>query len=297
MKDGIILLDKPKGLSTAHCSRQIGKALAQKTGHTGTLDPMASGLIIVMVGRTTKAAPWLTGLDKEYEATIRLGQITNTADTEGKVIEEKPVNVDAERIEAFLESFQGRISQTPPAYSALKHKGKPLYKYARRGIAVDIKPRDIEIYDIEFIEFDSPLLKIRTRVSSGAYIRSLAVDIGQKAGCGAHLVELRRTEIGNFSIEDSIGFDDAIQKITADKTDEVLIALNDALSFYPTIEVGGEEAKQIAHGMRIQVDWPNVNSNVYRLVTRSFLIALVEKKVDGSYKFLRVFCRPEDIED
>ena len=203
----VLLINKPSGPTSHDMIYRVRRATGiKKVGHAGTLDPFAEGLLIILVGRdATKRQSGFMGLDKEYEATIRLGIETDTYDREGKVIDEYwggwPTE---EKIKKALEGFVGEQMQMPPAFSAKKIKGKKAYDLARKGEEVILQPVRVVIHSLEVISYDSPMLKIRTRVSSGTYIRSLAHDIGASLGTGAHLTELRRTSIGGYSLKDTI---------------------------------------------------------------------------------------------
>ncbi|HYF97131.1 MAG TPA: tRNA pseudouridine(55) synthase TruB [Patescibacteria group bacterium] len=219
MFDGILLIDKPKDW-TSHdvvakvrgiLKKETGKKI--KVGHTGTLDPLATGLMILVVGSYCKKAGDFSKLDKTYEASIRLGEISTTADSEGektKISDKKPTLKEVEQV---LQAFEGEIVQIPPAYSAIKVNGKRAYKLAREGKEVNIEPRKVTIYDIKLTFYEYPEVKFTTKVSSGTYIRTLAEDIGKKLKAGAYLSDLRRIEVGDSSIKDSID----IAKMSADK--------------------------------------------------------------------------------
>ena len=204
----IIFVDKPSGMSSFGAVARVRRILSEqeghkvKVGHTGTLDPFATGLLILLAGKATKKAPELTKLDKVYEATIRLGATSNTGDPEGEITisDEKPT-ISRERIEEVLRKFIGEIEQCPPAFSAIKVNGQRAYKLARAGKDVEIPTRKVQIYSIDIIEYEAPFLKIRTHVGSGTYIRTLAEDIGRELGCGAYTTELRRTKIADYDIE------------------------------------------------------------------------------------------------
>jgi tRNA pseudouridine55 synthase len=205
MIDGALLLDKPLGLSSNRALQQAKKLLgAAKAGHGGTLDPLASGLLVVLAGEATKFAGPMLEADKEYLATVRLGITTSTADAEGAVLEQKPVDVGAERVAAVLASFRGPIEQLPPMHSALKRDGVPLYKLARAGRSVERRPRQVEILELELLRTEIPILELRVRCSKGTYIRTLAEDIGAALGTGAHLAGLRRTGSGLFRVADAL---------------------------------------------------------------------------------------------
>jgi tRNA pseudouridine55 synthase len=204
----IIFVDKPSGMSSFGAVARVRRILSEqeghkvKVGHTGTLDPFATGLLILLAGKATKKAPELTKLDKVYEATIRLGATSNTGDPEGEITisDEKPT-ISRERIEEVLRKFIGEIEQRPPAFSAIKVNGQRAYKLARAGKDVEIPTRKVQIYSIDIVEYEAPFLKIRTHVGSGTYIRTLAEDIGRELGCGAYTTELRRTKIADYDIE------------------------------------------------------------------------------------------------
>ena len=204
---GIFLIDKPVGPTSFRIVQQVRRALKiKKVGHSGTLDPFASGLLIVCAGRTaTKTIPLLMEGEKEYEALLKLGIETETHDPEGEITNETPVpELTVAEVTACLQSFTGKQLQTPPQYSAVKHKGKPLYYYARKGIKVAKEPRQIEISAIACLSLHRDELAIRVVCSKGTYIRVLAADIGRALGCGAHLKELRRTQNGPFHVADSL---------------------------------------------------------------------------------------------
>ena len=209
MNDGIILIDKPAGMTSFGVvarirrvlSRQAGKKV--KVGHTGTLDPFATGLMILTIGKECKNAGNYTKLDKEYEATITLGQTSSTGDPEGALTEVSTKEPSREAVERVLRQFVGEISQQPPIFSAIKINGQRAYHLARKGQEVEIPTRQITVYALELLDYTYPEVKIRTHVSSGTYIRSLAVDIGEALGTGAYCRELRRVKIADWRVEDA----------------------------------------------------------------------------------------------
>lgn len=209
MKDSIILVDKPAAMTSFGVVARVRRVLTQragkkvKVGHCGTLDPFATGLLILVTGKETKNAMGYTKLDKVYEATIRLGQTSTTGDPEGEISDVSARQPSKEELEKILESFVGEIQQRPPAFSAIKIDGKRAYKLAREGKEVDIPLRTVTIHSLELLGYTYPEVRIRVHVSSGTYIRSLAEDIGEALGVGAHCVELRRTKIGQWRIEDA----------------------------------------------------------------------------------------------
>lgn len=209
MEDGIILVDKPAGMTSFGVVARVRRVLSQKlgkkvkVGHTGTLDPFATGLMIIVTGKECKNAQYYSKLDKVYEATIRLGQTSTTGDPEGEVTDVSGGQPSKEEIEATLKEFTGKIQQQPPAFSAIKINGQRAYKLARKGEAVEMPTREVEVYSLELIDYVYPELKIRTHVSSGTYIRSLAEDIGKVLETGAYCSELRRISISNWQVKDS----------------------------------------------------------------------------------------------
>lgn len=219
--DGILLVDKPKGWTSFDVVAKVRSIVRKETwqkkpkvGHTGTLDPLATGLLVLLLGSYTKKAPELSKLDKTYEVTMKLGETTTTGDAEGekaRISENKP---ELSEIEATLKQFTGEILQTPPVYSAIKVDGQRAYKLARAGKEVKLEPRKATIYEITDVDCVYPLMKFTTKVSSGTYIRSLVEDIGRKLGTGAYMSDLRRTMVGNFSIQDAIDVDElSIERI------------------------------------------------------------------------------------
>lgn len=200
--EGLLVLDKPGGLSSHDVVQQIRRlSQLRRVGHAGTLDPMATGVLLVCLGRATRLIEYLVGQPKTYVGTIRLGQNTATYDAEGSITQERPITGDAEEIVAALKTFQGNIQQVPPLYSALKKQGQPLYKLARQGKTVDLEPRPVTIYNLEILNWHKPDLTVRVVCSAGTYIRSLAYDLGEVLGCGGHLTALRRTAIGTFAVD------------------------------------------------------------------------------------------------
>lgn len=202
-----IFVDKPSGMTSFGAVARVRRILSEreghkvKVGHTGTLDPFATGLLILLAGKATKKAPELTKLDKVYEATIRLGEVSTTGDPEGEISKSGIAPTRAE-IDAVIPQFLGKIQQTPPAFSAIKVNGQRAYKLARAGKEVEMPSRIIEIYSLDILSYEAPELKIRTHVSSGTYIRTLAEDIGKALGCGAYCSALRRTQIADYKIDE-----------------------------------------------------------------------------------------------
>lgn len=204
----IIFVDKPAGMTSFGAVARVRRILSQreghkvKVGHTGTLDPFATGLLILLAGKATKKAPELTKKDKVYEATIRLGEVSTTGDPEGEITKTGAKMPTSEEIAEVLKRFIGKIEQKPPIFSAIKINGQRAYKLARKGQEIEMPSRTVEIYDIEQISYSEPVLQIRTHVSSGTYIRTLAEDIGKALGCGAYCSALRRTQIADYKLDE-----------------------------------------------------------------------------------------------
>jgi tRNA pseudouridine55 synthase len=247
--DGVLLLDKPVGLSSNDALIRAKRVLnAKKAGHTGTLDPFATGLLPLCFGEATKFSQDLLEADKTYEATVHLGIMTNTGDTEGEAIETLPVDVTEAQIEAALARFRGPILQVPPMYSALKRDGKAYYEYAREGITLEREARPVTIHALEFMSYEAPFLKIRVTCSKGTYVRVLGEDIGAALGCGAHLNALRRTQVGPLTIDGMI----TMEVLQAHAEPLSLLAPVDALlSSFPALELTAELAVRFLQGQRL----------------------------------------------
>ena len=247
--DGVLLLDKPVGLSSNDALIKAKRVMnAKKAGHTGTLDPFATGLLPLCFGEATKFSQDLLEADKTYEATVHLGIMTNTGDTEGEAIETLPVDVTPAQIEAALARFRGPILQVPPMYSALKRDGKALYEYAREGITLEREARPVTIHGLELIAYEAPMLKIRVTCSKGTYVRVLGEDIGAALGCGAHLNALRRIQVGALTLEGMI----TLEALQAHAEPLTLLAPVDALlSTFPSVELTAELAKRFLNGQRL----------------------------------------------
>lgn len=228
--EGILLVDKPRD-HTSHdvVARLRGKLKTKRIGHAGTLDPMATGLLIILVGRATSASQYLISLDKEYEGTIELGKVTDTQDADGEVMETRPVPPLTEAdVLAAIKTFLGDQYQTPPMYSAIKINGVPLYKSARKGEEVVREPRFIRVMSWEILRFASPQIDFRLRCTKGTYVRTLAHDLGQKLGCGAHLSALRRTATDKFNVAQALTMEQ-IQALSLPEIDRRLIHVREAV--------------------------------------------------------------------
>lgn len=259
---GVLLIDKPSGItSTAALARARRALTAAKAGHTGTLDPMASGLLPLCFGEATKFASDLLDADKSYVATIRLGVVTDTADAEGQVVAEYPVAADDLDVERVLETFRGPIAQVPPMHSALKRDGKPLYHYARQGITVERAARAVMLHRLIATGRDGPLLSIAIDCSKGTYIRTLAEDIGAALGCGGHLVALRRVRSGALSIDTAVPLD-AFEASTPEEREAMLRPVDLLIASLPRIDLDGPTAGRFVDGQRIGWDDQSLSGRV-----------------------------------
>jgi tRNA pseudouridine55 synthase len=247
--DGVLLLDKPVGFSSNDALIKAKRVLnAKKAGHTGTLDPFATGLLPLCFGEATKFSQDLLEADKRYETVVHLGQTTDTGDTEGEIVDTRDVNVTLEQIEAVLATFRGPIAQVPPMYSALKRDGKPLYEYARAGITLEREARNVVIHKLELLGYEAPFLKLAVTCSKGTYIRVLGQDIGEALGCGAHLNALRRTQVGALTTAGMI----TLEALLAHPEPRSLLAPVDALlSSFPAVQLNAELAKRFLQGQRL----------------------------------------------
>ncbi len=248
---GVLLLDKPEGVSSTYALGVAKRLLnAEKAGHTGTLDPFATGLLPLCFGEATKFAQDLLDADKIYEATVHLGVTTTTADTEGDIVATKSVDLTPEQIELVLQQFRGEIKQVPPMHSALKRDGKPLYEYAREGVVLEREAREVAIHALELVEFNSPYLKIRVHCSKGTYIRVLGEDIGRALGCGAHLIALRRTGVGTLDLERSITLAE-FTELALEEQSKALLPVDALLLSLPAIRLSEELTQRFLHGQRL----------------------------------------------
>ena len=256
---GIVLLDKAKGESSNRILQRVKRIFgARKAGHTGSLDPLATGVLPICFGEATKVSQFLLEANKRYLVKIKLGERTDSGDSEGNVIKvQERITVNYENLRLALNKFEGEIKQLPPMYSALKHKGKPLYKIAREGRTVERKLRTINIYKNTLVSYEDNIVEIDVTCSKGTYIRSLADDLGQDLGCGAHVIELRRTQAGRFSAD---GCKD-LEKLESIKEsnglgalDELLIPMDQAIAEMPQVFLEHDTAKRIKHGQFVSLD-------------------------------------------
>jgi len=249
---GILLLDKPVGLTSNQALQQAKRLLmARKAGHTGSLDPLASGLLPLCFGEATKVSRFLLEADKRYHAVFRLGQSTATGDAEGEVTESRPVTVDRREIEQAIRRFTGTIEQIPPMYSAIKIGGQPLYKLARAGQTAERTPRTVTVYEYQLLSLEGDRLTVDIRCSKGTYIRALAHDLGELLGCGAHVAELRRTEMGGFTLDQTITLADFEALPDPQARAACLRPADEALQGLPAITISRHAAYYFRQGQPV----------------------------------------------
>lgn len=249
--DGVLLLDKGAGISSNDALMKAKWLLsAKKAGHTGTLDPFATGLLPLCFGEATKFSQDLLEADKTYETLVRLGVTTNTGDTEGDVIATQEVNATLWQVDEVLAGFRGTIDQVPPMHSALKRDGKPLYEYARAGITLERAARSVTIHRLELLDYQAPFLKLRVTCSKGTYIRVLGEDIGKALGCGAHLQELRRTGVGALTLDGAATLE-LLEEAAESARTGMLAPVDALLSVFPEVRLPATLAARFLHGQRL----------------------------------------------
>jgi tRNA pseudouridine55 synthase len=250
---GVLVIDKPVGLTSHDVVQIIRRGTnIHRAGHTGTLDPRASGVLVVLVGPAVRLSEYVSASDKRYQATIHLGSTTDTFDSEGKVTSSSSVDhISEEQFEQALSKFVGEIQQVPPPYSAIKVQGRKAYEMAREGEQVELQPRTIQVYSLELLEWNPPEAVIDVFCSSGTYVRSLANDMGVELGCGAHLVGLRRTKSGRFTLRDAVPLRRLQEAFHVGDWYKFLIPAAEALGDWPMVELDADEVELIRHGHRI----------------------------------------------
>ena len=266
--NGLLLIDKPLGFSSNQALSKIKWIFsAQKAGHTGTLDPLATGLLPICLGEATKFSSHLLNLEKTYEASIKLGWKSSTGDAEGKLTESKIISISLDKLEEVLSSFVGLSNQTPPMFSALKHKGQPLYKLAREGVKIERQQREIKISELKLLRYQKNIIKFTVSCSKGTYIRTLAEDIANKLGMDGYLIDLRRTKIGNLNVQDALSLD-KIEALSADKRNDFMMPTEVLVDEYPKIILTESEENLIKNGQQIQLP-KKVNPEIYRLFSKN----------------------------
>ncbi|MBT4316008.1 MAG: tRNA pseudouridine(55) synthase TruB [Candidatus Thioglobus sp.] len=290
---GIVLLDKDTGLSSNAALQKVKRLFfAKKAGHTGALDPLASGILPICLGQATKVAGFLLDDDKRYFVRGKLGETSDTLDCEGEIIQTQPFEhlSEAEVIEATM-SFKGDILQVPPMYSALKKDGQPLYKLARQGIEIERPARPVSIHEINFISYENGILTLDISCSKGTYIRSLIQDIGDKLGCGAHVVELRRTGFAHIDVSQTIKFSDLENLATDDyqRLDEIILPSDQMLPNIQDITLDNEQAIDIKYGRTIQCNRQGLLHKVKLFDQNQNFLGIGELSQDGTIAPKRLF--------
>nr|WP_298376455.1 tRNA pseudouridine(55) synthase TruB [uncultured Halomonas sp.] len=276
--NGVLLLDKPAGMSSNHALQRVRRLFqAQKAGHTGTLDPMATGLLPVCFGEATKFSSYLLDADKCYRTYVRLGEITDTGDAEGAVVERRSVAgfTDTD-IERALASFRGEIKQVPPMYSALKHQGRPLYELARQGKTIERAPRPVTVYDMRLLGRDASGFELEVACSKGTYIRTLAEDIGQALGCGAHITALRRLRTGTFDDSGMVSLETLALMDDQAERELQLLETDVLVKHLPRLSVADDVARRLLLGQCVQTDTAGLSiGSLARLYRDDVFLGLV----------------------
>ena len=281
---GVFLLDKPQGMSSNDIMQKVKRIFqANKAGHTGALDPLATGMLPICLGEATKFSQFLLDADKRYLVTAKLGERTDTSDAEGQIVETREVKVKTPEILTALEQFRGDILQVPTMFSALKHNGKPLYEYARQGITVEREARPITLFELNFIEYNAPYLTLEVHCSKGTYIRTLVDDLGEALGCGAHVTMLRRTAVADYPTEKMLDWN-ALQALAESQDlsllDALLLPIDTAVAKLPMLTLDESQTQGIGFGQRVKFNNPNSLQGQVRLFSHEnrFLgVALIDE--------------------
>jgi len=289
--NGFLVIDKPVGISSHDVVNRVRRILGtKKIGHTGTLDPFATGVLPIAAGEGTKAIQFLDEGEKAYDAVIRLGVTTDTLDSTGTVLQEcDPAEIGHEQLSKAVDSLTGDIYQVPPMYSAIKQGGQPLYKLARKGIEVERQPRQVTIHRLEVLSFDNPFVTVKVRCSRGTYIRTLADDFGKALGCGACLTELRRTISGPFRLADAMTLDQLAEYVAAGVVQQHLLTLPAAVSHLMQIQLSVAELQRLKNGIPPHDRLSDVPSGLVSLMYDKQLIAVAEQTPEKRITLKRVF--------
>lgn len=261
--NGVILLDKPTGISSNDALQKVKRIFfAEKAGHTGALDPLATGMLPICLGEATKFSQFLLDSDKRYRVIAKLGERTDTSDSDGEVVETRPVDVNLEKLESCIDTFRGESDQVPSMFSALKYQGKPLYEYARKGIEVPRESRKITVYEIVLHRFEGDEVEMEVHCSKGTYIRTIVDDLGEMLGCGAHVTMLRRTGVAKYPYEKMVTLEQLNELLEQAHRDEVapkelldplLLPMDTAVEDLPEVNLNAELTNLVQHGMPVQV--------------------------------------------
>ncbi len=287
---GILNLDKPTGMTSHDVVNRVRRvAGTRRVGHAGTLDPLATGVLLVCVGRATRLVEYLVGQQKVYEAMIRLGQTTNTYDADGEVIQERPLTFSPQDLENALTQFRGEIEQMPPMFSAIKQDGQPLYKLARQGKEVARKTRQVTIAELSILAWDTPHLTVRVTCSSGTYIRSLAHDLGEVLGCGGHITKLRRMAVGDFAVNTAVSLND----LSPENITSYLLPLDTAVSHLRRLDLTKQDSDDLLQGKQITSQSPQPPQTLVRAYNPQAQFIGVVTATDDGWRAKKMF-HPQD---
>ncbi len=278
--DGVLVMDKPRGVTSFWVVQRVRRITGQrKAGHAGSLDPLATGLLLVCLGRATKIVQFLMEGEKVYRGAMTLGLITDTYDADGRVVEERPIPpLTLEQVQDAAAAFVGPLMQEPPPFSAAKHKGQPLYKLARRGITVKKEPRQVVVHSFEILAVNPPQVEFQVRCSKGTYVRSLAHELGLRLGCGAILSRLTRTGCGPFTLDDAVGLEELEEAGREGRLGDLVVPIARALAHLPAVEVERAVAQAVRQGAGVAADLvaPRCSQGGFvRLVSGGELVAVV----------------------
>jgi tRNA pseudouridine55 synthase len=293
--NGILLLDKPTGIGSNRVLQATKRLFnANKAGHTGSLDPLATGLLPICLGNATRFAEHFLHTDKHYQATLKLGITTDTLDSDGVVSDSKVVHVSQSDVDAELTAFCGKISQIPPMFSALKQDGTPLYKLARAGKQVERAARQMEVYELTADLIEPDVLQIEVKSSGGFYVRQLASDLGEALGCGAHITALRRMGVRELKVHDAVTLD-ALGSMTADERDLLLQASDLAVKPLPELVVTNQQAVGLLHGRKLRTDAPVVAGLVRAYTENRVFLGVIDWSEEGLLKPRKMFADHADL--
>jgi tRNA pseudouridine55 synthase len=274
---GVLVVDKPVGMTSHEVVEAVRRGTnIRRAGHTGTLDPRASGVLVVLIGPAVRLSEYVSASDKRYQAIIRLGTKTDSYDSDGVITNTSPVSVTMEQFKEKLKNFIGEIEQTPPPYSAVKIQGRRAYEMAREGEEVEIKPRMIHVYSLDVLEWNIPEVTVDVYCSSGTYIRSLAYDLGEQLGCGAMLAGLRRTQSGRFTLRDATPLRKLVEAFDNGTWYRYVIPAAESLSDWPSITLSNEQVEAIRHGHRISAGEGKPGEMVRGITEQGELVALLD---------------------
>ncbi|MCH7894557.1 MAG: tRNA pseudouridine(55) synthase TruB [Proteobacteria bacterium] len=293
--DGVLLLDKPIGLTSNQALQRVKRLFdARKAGHTGSLDPLASGLLPICLGQATKVSGFLLNAGKRYQVVARLGQRTDTGDADGQVIEERPVPaLDRGLVKRVLARFEGSQTQVPPMYSAIKHQGQRLYKLARQGIEIERQPREIEIHGLELLSLEADALELEVACSKGTYVRTLVEDIARALGTVAHVIVLRRLGVGPYAEGRMYKLEEleALAEQGMERLDELLLPVDSALEHWPSVELGADSAYYLMQGQAVMAPGAPSSGKVRLYDEGHGFLGIGEVKLDGRVAPTRLFPR------